>query len=291
MTGPVYLKRHYSLWHWLILPVGLLLTVILSLYLHATLTRQERAEALVEKRTAELRISEKNYRSLFEQSKEGLVICDLGGLIVDVNQATLDMTGYTFGEIKGRPYQDFIPEKWRDLDADLIRNQLFKRGYSEFHDREWIRKDGTLFPTSVRAWLLKDTEEDRATGVTIWFQDISERNNLEEEARINQLRMESLLRISQGTFDSVQDLLDFALDESIKLTGSKIGYIYFYNDVSQEFTLNTWSKDVMKECSINEKKTLYHLEKTGIWGEAVRQAKPIILNDFHGTSSIEKGVS
>ncbi len=289
VTGPVYLKRHYSLWHWLILPVGFLLTAILSLYLHAALTRQERAEALVEKRTGELRISEKNYRSLFEQSKEGLVICDLGGLIVDVNQATLDMTGYTSGEIKGRPYQDLIPEKWRDFDADLIRNQLFKRGYSEFHDREWIRKDGTLFPTSVRAWLLRDTEEDRAIGVTIWVQDISERNSLEEEARINQLRMESLLRISQGAFDSVQDLLDYALDESIKLTGSKIGYIYFYNDVSQEFTLNTWSKDVMKECSINEKKTLYQLDKTGIWGEAVRQAKPIILNDYQAPHLLKKG--
>jgi two-component system, sensor histidine kinase and response regulator len=83
--------------------------------------------------------------------------------------------------------------------------------------------------------------------------------------------------------------LDVALDEAIRLTLSKIGYIYFYDDRKKEFTLNTWSKDVMKECTISQPPMVYQLERTGIWGEAVRQAKPIIVNDFQAPNPLKKG--
>jgi PAS domain S-box-containing protein len=83
--------------------------------------------------------------------------------------------------------------------------------------------------------------------------------------------------------------LDNALEEAINLTGSKIGYIYHYSEESQEFVLNTWSKGVMKECTITEPQTVYKLEKTGIWGEAVKQRRPIMLNDFAAPNPLKKG--
>jgi PAS domain S-box-containing protein len=116
-----------------------------------------------------------------------------------------------------------------------------------------------------------------------------QRKQVEEAIRMDESRLESLLKISQHQTESKQELLDFALNEAIALTGSKIGYIYFYDDIKQEFTLNTWSKDVMKECTIVEPQTLYQLEKTGLWGEAVRQKKPIIENDFHMPNPLKKG--
>jgi diguanylate cyclase (GGDEF)-like protein/PAS domain S-box-containing protein len=45
----------------------------------------------------------------------------------------------------------------------------------------------------------------------------------------------------------------------------------------------------MKECKIANPQTCYELEKTGIWGEAVRQRKPIILNDFQASHPLKKG--
>ncbi len=35
--------------------------------------------------------------------------------------------------------------------------------------------------------------------------------------------------------------------------------------------------------------TCYELEKTGIWGEAVRQRKPIVLHDFQAAHPLKKG--
>ena len=118
---------------------------------------------------------------------------------------------------------------------------------------------------------------------------IAERDEAAAVATRNKERFESLANIAQCRTENTQDLLDFALEEAIRLTRSRIGYIYFYNEEKQEFTLNTWSREVMKECTIAEPQTIYSLERTGIWGEAVRQRKPIVLQDFHAPHPLKKG--
>ncbi len=109
------------------------------------------------------------------------------------------------------------------------------------------------------------------------------------QRKISEARLESLQKISHYKAKSIQDLLDYALGEAISLTSSKIGYIYHYNEEREEFVLNTWSKDVMKECTIANPQNIYKLDKTGIWGEAVRQRKPIMLNNFEAPHPLKKG--
>ena len=45
----------------------------------------------------------------------------------------------------------------------------------------------------------------------------------------------------------------------------------------------------MKECRVTNPQTIYDLDKTGIWGEAVRQRRPIVLNDFPAAHPLKKG--
>lgn len=116
-----------------------------------------------------------------------------------------------------------------------------------------------------------------------------EREKATEKLEYNNTRLQSLVNILQYESDQIQDFLDHALDELIKITDSKIGYIYFYNEEKQEFILNTWSKDVMKECAVSNPQTIYCLEKTGLWGEAVRQRKPIFNNNFEAYHPHKKG--
>jgi PAS domain S-box-containing protein len=110
-----------------------------------------------------------------------------------------------------------------------------------------------------------------------------------ERRKSEKARLESLLRIRQYDAASTQELLEFALSEAINLSQSDIGYIYFYDEKTRKFTLNTWSKEVMEVCTIQEPQIVYDLDKTGIWGEAVRQAKPIIVNDFNAPNPLKKG--
>jgi len=107
---------------------------------------------------------------------------------------------------------------------------------------------------------------------------------------LNYYRNESLLKVFSYQTNSKHDLLDYALDEAIKLTNSTIGYIYFYDEALKKFTLNSWSKGVVSMCDVMEKQIVYKLEETGFWGEVVRQKKAVINNDFGAHHPLKKGV-
>ncbi len=111
----------------------------------------------------------------------------------------------------------------------------------------------------------------------------------ERECAANEARLQSLLEIFQHPARHIQDLLEFALEEAIDLTGSKIGYIYHYNTETRQLTLNNWSEGARNACSISRPETVYELSKTGLWGEAVRQQKPIVINDYKASHPLKKG--
>ena len=118
---------------------------------------------------------------------------------------------------------------------------------------------------------------------------IIEREEQIELNKSSQNRLQALLDISQYRAGDIQMLLDFALQKVIEITQSQIGYIYHYSEEGQQFVLNSWSKEVMAACSVAEAQSIYQLDKTGIWGEVVRQRCPIMDNDYSTSSELKKG--
>jgi len=102
-------------------------------------------------------------------------------------------------------------------------------------------------------------------------------------------RQQAQLRLYELEMHSANDLLDAALAEALELTESSIGYIYQYDETSRLFTLYAWSNSVLPACSIMEKQTVYELDKTGLWGEAVRQRRAIVTNDYTAPNPHKKG--
>lgn len=118
--------------------------------------------------------------------------------------------------------------------------------------------------------------------------DITDEKKAEEEIRQNLLRSEAIVRVLQRESSSIQEYLDFALGQALGLTNSKYGYIYFYDEKTKLFTLNTWSDGVIKDCRGKDPSDVFDLKKTGAW-RAVRQRKPVIVNDFKDSNSFKKG--
>lgn len=177
-------------------------------------------------------------------------------------------------------FQKEVLKKHKPFDKEYkVINQKTKEerwvrclGELQFDNNQNVK---TMFGT------IQDITESKETAARILMQN--------EYILFHNERLESLLRIAQFQTKSNQELLDYALNEAILLTKSKIGYIYFYNEETQQFTLNSWSNEVMKECSVVDQQTVYDLDKTGCWGEAVRQKKPIIINDYNAENPIKKG--
>lgn len=102
-------------------------------------------------------------------------------------------------------------------------------------------------------------------------------------------QLKRLLRILQNKAETTQEFLNMALDEALQLTQSKFGYIYHYHEDRKVFIQNKWPKEVMQDRSLVDQQTCFELDKTGVWGEAVRQRKPIIINNFEHDDQIKKG--
>jgi PAS domain S-box-containing protein len=101
--------------------------------------------------------------------------------------------------------------------------------------------------------------------------------------------MQALLQMNQMTEATLQEITDFALEEAVRLTRSAIGYLAFLNDDESVLTMHAWSKSAMAECAIADKPINYPVETTGLWGEAVRQRRPVITNGYTATDPLMKG--
>jgi|GEM_PF-858382 len=238
------------------------------------------------RREAEKKILASAYhRSLLEASLDPLVTIDAGGKITDVNIATEAATGRSRGELIGTDFSDYFTDPEKAKAGYLM---AFEHGSVKDYELEIRRRDGHIMPVLYNAAVYRD-EAGNVVGVFAAARDITERRRAEEIAKLDEARTAGILRISQYPAASLRELLDFALDEAIALSGSKFGYLYFYREVTQDFILHAWSKGVMAECTIADPQTIYHLEKTGFWGEVVRQRKPVILNDFAAPHPLKKG--
>ncbi|HWI58831.1 MAG TPA: PAS domain S-box protein, partial [Bacillota bacterium] len=71
------------------------------------------------------------------------------------------------------------PAKWQASEADILE-QVLRRGYSDIYEKEYRRKDDTVFPVELRVVLLKD-EAGRPEGMWAIVRDITKRKRAGEE--------------------------------------------------------------------------------------------------------------
>jgi PAS domain S-box-containing protein len=126
-----------------------------------------------------LRESEEKYRELYENLRDGLAVVDMNGRIIQFNREFQNMLGYAPGDIYPLTYEDITPKKWHKIESDIINEQVMKRGYSDLFEKEYVRKDGTVFPIELRIYLNRDKE---GAPKAMWavVRDITERKQLEE---------------------------------------------------------------------------------------------------------------
>jgi len=109
--------------------------------------------------------------------------------------------------------------------------------------------------------------------------EVAERKATENSLKLNQERLKALWHLNQLETSSEQELADYALEEAVRLTSSKVGYLHFMKEDEKTVDMFSWSKAVFDECSA-AKLTHYSLEQAGIWADAARLKKPVIHNDY-----------
>ena len=232
-----------------------------------------------------LRDAQARYRLLFQYAPYGIVIIDPATLhFVDFNETAHQQLGYSWEEFADLTISDFevveSPEEVKRHAENIVR-----AGRDDFESKHRT-KQGEIRNIHVTAQIT------RISGQKLYhcvWRDITNTKRAEEALHLNAERTRTLLQLNQMTGATLQEITDFVLEKAVQLTGSTIGYLAFLNEDESVLTMHSWSRSAMAECSVAQKPINYPVTKTGLWGEAVRQRKPVITNDYHSPNPWKKG--
>jgi PAS domain S-box-containing protein len=119
----------------------------------------------------------------------------MDGRILEFNDLYCAMLGYEREELLALTYVDLTPGRWHAFEAAIVVEQVLPRGHSEVYEKEYRRKDGTVFPVELRTVLLRD---DSGAPTAMWatVRDVSGRRRAEEALRESEARFKSLFENS-----------------------------------------------------------------------------------------------
>lgn len=216
--------------------------------------------------STELKDSLERNKLLANLSLEGILI-HKNGLVVDVNKAYENMSGYVKDELVGKNIFDLVHPD----DHEMGRHYVAIK-YSKPYEIRGLRKSGEHFYAELEArnfhW---QNEEYRVVAV----RDISHR-------RMAQLITDARAKmIDYSANHSLSELLTYSLDYIGNLVNSPIGFYHFIEEDQLTISLQQWSTNTLKVyCTANPEDRHYPLDKAGVWADCVRQGVPIIHNDY-----------
>jgi PAS domain S-box-containing protein len=136
------------------------------------ITEQKRAEA-------ELRVSEEKFRAIFEGTRDGIVLIDDNGMIVDCNQEFVRQAGMPSGQLKQMRIWEFRPADKVELARGIFQEAL-KSGLAGVAEFKYKKPDGRVIQVEARGTCLLIGGQ---TYLKCIVRDITDRKNVETELR------------------------------------------------------------------------------------------------------------
>jgi two-component system, sensor histidine kinase and response regulator len=251
-----------------------------------------------------VRASQAQYQLLFDTSAVAIMLRDPEtGEPIEANARELATYGATsIDELRnGRMFTADPP--YSAEDARGLMERAMREGQQHF---EWRGIDlaGHEFWESVILEPVDVAGERRMLSVSI---DITDRKLAELELEYHRRHLEEMVELRtaelatanrrlllsdmrlRSMFDLSQraDLLDegsllrSGLEDAVRLTGSRIGYVQLVND-DDAVELVTWSAETLAQCDASFP-VHYPISIAGIWADSARERRAVIHNDLGAT--------
>lgn len=222
----------------------------------------------------ELRQSEERYRTLVEESFDGILV-QKGDKIVFANSRLHEMLGYGEGELKGLDHWLLYHPDYHKLTRESAQARMRGEKVPSQYEVRLQGKDGASFAAEIRA---KAVSFDGAAGVQVWVRDITELKRAREkidEANEELRAINRIISTVTGILD-LQELLERVLDEVLDIVGLEDGRIFLATtDETLELAAHrTPSGETIRELT-NQSVTVGDC----MCGEALRTCVPLILRN------------
>ncbi len=173
------------------------------------------AREITERKIAEkkLKESEARFRALTEQANDAMLIADLNGKIIDVNQKACKSTGYSRAELLERSVFE-LDNKFDTKDKVIRIWEGLQPGKPIIVEAEHKRKDGSTYPVETSIGLIKLDGKPCILGFS---RDITERKKTENELKKLTLAVTQSPAIVEIT--DKNEILDYVNPILLEITG------------------------------------------------------------------------
>ncbi len=234
--------------------------------------RVDRVVSVIKNITA-LKQAEADRERVFSISLDPICIAGFDGYFKDLNSAWSEILGWSREELLSIPWISFVHPDDADEAMASAEKLMQGRTLRDFRNR-YVCKDGRIRWLEWNAMPAED--EGRIYAVA---RDVTDQIEAQERIRLNEERLDSLLKLSQMSGVSDEKIRDYALEEIVRLTRSKAGYLHLFNEDTGNLELVSWSKGVLQECRAD--KTQHDpLDQAGVWADSIRLRRPVVHNDF-----------
>src|SRR3989338_199840 len=154
-------------------------------------------EQRVEKRTAELQVSESKFRGLLDSAPDTILTVDQEGRIVLANAQAEKLFGYRREELLGQSIELLVPERFREKHRSQCEGYFAEPQARTMQAGVELcarRQDGSEFPAEMT---LSALETDQGVLVTSIIRDLTERRRAEEALRASEARFRTLVESAQ----------------------------------------------------------------------------------------------
>jgi PAS domain S-box-containing protein len=229
-------------------------------------------QEITERRLAEeaLKESERKYRILFERSINAIFLVDMHtGRYLNSNKAGEILTGRSVAELRGLTTQDITP--WGA--KDRLKKLSSLTSSLEMGVVKYLRPDGTTREALLN---IVPLGKDVIFGIA---HDITERKQAEAIIKKDVERTRMLLDLGLMREASEEVLIQFALEEMVRLTDSEIGYLHFVDPDEENIMLCAWSRKALAT-STAPTAARHPLAETGLWADCVKRRESVIHNEY-----------
>jgi diguanylate cyclase (GGDEF)-like protein/PAS domain S-box-containing protein len=140
------------------------------------------------------------YRVLFEMAADCLLILDMSGKIVEINQTGCRQRGYTKSEMIGRHISEFDPPSFAAA-VPARMAQLHEFGQIRFESAH-ICKDGQVMPVEIHSRVITFDGEPHVLSV---IRDITAQKEVEAAIRLAHHKLEEQTNFHSAVFESAAD--------------------------------------------------------------------------------------
>jgi len=136
-----------------------------------------------------IKSSEERYKTLFNNAADSMMMVDLNGKILTINQREEDIIGYKTEELLGKYIYDFLPETSKRFVVEILKEAVVAKVPTT--EIEVISKTGQILVMELDITVVK--EGNKTLYMLAHFRDITRRKNLELELTEEKKKLDNIV--------------------------------------------------------------------------------------------------